>query len=66
MILAQVRLSGLAFPLSQLANAPDEVARFLRAKPEASLGSMSLWLPDADKGMHNHMPDGLRRVGLRG
>jgi tetratricopeptide (TPR) repeat protein len=48
----------------QLADARRELASFLIAKPKASLGSVSQMLIYGDKGLCDHLLEGLRKAGL--
>jgi TolB-like protein/class 3 adenylate cyclase len=48
----------------QLVDAHLELASFLRTKPKASLRSVSQRLGYADKGMRDHLAEGLRMAGL--
>src|SRR4029077_8755713 len=49
----------------QLADARRELASFLKAKPKASLGSVSQRLVYADKALRDHLLEGLRKAGLQ-
>jgi TolB-like protein/class 3 adenylate cyclase len=48
----------------QSTDARRELAGFLKAKPKASLDSVSRRLGYADKGLRDHLLDGLRKAGL--
>src|SRR5262249_36875623 len=50
--------------LGQSANAQRELISFLRAKPKATLDSVSKALGYADKSLSDHLLEGLRKAGL--
>ena len=50
--------------LGQSVDASRSLASFLKAKPNASLDSVSKWLAYADQGIRDHLLEGLREAGL--
>jgi adenylate cyclase len=50
--------------LGQLDDARRELDRYLAARPRATLGSVADKIIYADKGMHDHWLEGLRKAGL--
>ena len=48
----------------RLVDSRRELASLLRARPKETLGSVSRWLGHADKGMRDHLLEGLRKAGL--
>jgi len=50
--------------LGQLDEARRELDRYLAARPHPTLGSVADKIIYADKGMHNHWLEGLRKAGL--
>jgi len=50
--------------LSDIEGANREVDVLRNMKPGCTITSLTSWLPFADKAMHEHLCDGLRKVGL--
>jgi adenylate cyclase len=50
--------------LSDIEGAKREADALRNMKPDCTISSLTSWLPFADKSMHEHLCDGLRKAGL--